>query len=166
MSCKLQFKIPLQVIWLNIHSMPSTMTINHPFENRMCSTVMDIGPISIDYPHEGYTCRGGINLLFLHDQLRISPWIRTISNELDITFHVSFTIVWSLWRHHQNVNRTSETRGRCVKIVALVVINEYVISCKKKIHVFPWRCITLIALLFSIIYVSNSETRLLPSKGS
>ena len=62
---------------------------------------------------------------FLHDRPWISPWIKSISNELDITIHVIVSqlsrycevISNRLWRHHQNEDRTSETRGRCVKIV-------------------------------------------------
>ena len=36
-----------------------------------------------------------------------------------------------LWRHQQNENRVSETRGRCVKLVVFIVIYGFVMSCKK-----------------------------------
>ena len=62
---------------------------------------------------------------FLHDRSWISPWIKSISNELDITCHVLASqlpghcdvIANRLWRHQQNVKRSSETRGWCVKIL-------------------------------------------------
>ena len=78
-------------------------------------------------------------MLILHDRPCISPWIKSISNELDITIHVMASEsprhchVFSnrLWRHQQNVNRPSETRGRCVKIIVIIVIYGFVMSCKK-----------------------------------
>ena len=77
--------------------------------------------------------------LFLHDRPWISPWIKSISNELDITCHVFASqlsghcdvIANRLWRHQQNVKRTSETRGWCVKILVFSVIYGFVMSCKK-----------------------------------
>ena len=76
---------------------------------------------------------------FLHDRPWILPWITSISNELDITIHV---IPWQLsghcdvisnqlWRHQQNENRATETRGRCVKIIIFIVIYGFVMLCKK-----------------------------------
>ena len=48
------------------------------------------------------------------------------------------TIVWSLWRHQQqlwrhqqNENRASETGGRCINVVGFIVIYGFVMSCKK-----------------------------------
>ena len=35
------------------------------------------------------------------------------------------------WRHQQNNNRTNETRGRIVKIVFVIFIYGFVMSCKK-----------------------------------
>ena len=60
-------------------------------------------------------------MLFLHDRPWISSWIKSISNELDVTIHVIASqlsgpcdvISNRLWRHQQNENRASETRGRC-----------------------------------------------------
>ena len=36
-----------------------------------------------------------------------------------------------LWSHQQDVDRASETRGRCVKIFVFVVIYGFVIACRK-----------------------------------
>ena len=71
---------------------------------------------------------------FLHDQSWISSWKNSISNELDIITRVIASqssvdcdvISTRLWRHHQNENRVSETRGRCVKIVVFIVIDGFV----------------------------------------
>ena len=71
---------------------------------------------------------------FLHDQPWISSWIKSISSELDIITCVIASqlsvhcdvISTRLWRHHQNENRASATRGRCVKIVVLIVIDGFV----------------------------------------
>ena len=76
---------------------------------------------------------------FLHDRPWTSPWIKSISNELDITCHVFAqqlfghcdVIANRLWRHQQNLKRTSETRERCVKILVFSVIYGFVMSCKK-----------------------------------
>ena len=80
-----------------------------------------------------------IILYFLHDRPWISPWIKSISNELDIICHVFASqlsghcdvIANRLWRHQQNVKRASETRGWCVKILVFSVIFGFVMSCKK-----------------------------------
>ena len=84
---------------------------------------------------------------FLHDRPWISPWIKSISNELDITIHVIASqlsrycdvIINRLWRHQQNEDRASETRGRCVNIVVFIVIHGFVISCKKSPRCFATR---------------------------
>ena len=55
----------------------------------------------------------GAKIVFLHDRLWISPWIKSISNELDITCHVFASqlsghcdvIANRLWHHQQNVKR-------------------------------------------------------------
>ena len=80
---------------------------------------------------------------FLHDRLWISPWIKSIFNELDITIHVIASqlsghcdaISNQLWRHQQNENRARETRGRCVKHVLFIVIYGFVMSYKKQNNV-------------------------------
>ena len=78
-------------------------------------------------------------IYFLHDRPWISPWIKSISNELDITIHVVAQLSGycdfisnRLWRHQQNENRASETRGRCVKLVVFIGIYGFVMSCKIK----------------------------------
>ena len=76
---------------------------------------------------------------FLDDLPRISPWIKSIFNELDIIIHVIASqlsghcdvINNRLWRHQQNENWASDTRGRCVNIVVFIVIYGFVMPCKK-----------------------------------
>ena len=80
-----------------------------------------------------------INSNLVHDLPWISPWKKSISNELNITIHViasqlshnCHVISNRLWRHQQNEDRASETRGRCVVIVVFIVIHWFVMSCKK-----------------------------------
>ena len=75
----------------------------------------------------------------LHDRPGTSPWIKSISNEFDFTFHVFASqlsrycdaISNRLWRHQQIEDRANETRGRCVKIVVFIVMYGFVMSCKK-----------------------------------
>ena len=75
----------------------------------------------------------------LHDRPWISPWLKSIHNELDISIHVIASQLsgncdvtsYRLWRHQQNENRASETRGRWEKIVVFIVFYELVTSCKK-----------------------------------
>ena len=77
------------------------------------------------------------NRFFTHDRLRISPWIKSMPKELDITFHVlaqlsghcDVIINW-LWRHQKNENWASETRRWFVKISLFCVRNKimYVVS--------------------------------------
>ena len=77
--------------------------------------------------------------LSLHERSWILSWIKTISNELDITIHVAASQLYGhrgvisnrLWRYQLNENRASETRGRYVKIVVFIVIYASVMSCKK-----------------------------------
>ena len=78
-------------------------------------------------------------LISLHDRPWILPWIKPISNELDIIIHVIASqlsdhcdvISNRLQCHQQNEDRASETRGRCVKIVSFIVNYGFVMSCKK-----------------------------------
>ena len=80
-----------------------------------------------------------VYLSFLHNLPWISPWIKSISNKLDINIHIIMSqlsghcdvISNRLWCHQQNQNRASETWGQCVKIVIFIVIYESVMSCKK-----------------------------------
>ena len=75
----------------------------------------------------------------LHDRPWISPWIKSMSNELDITIHV-FALQLSghcdvisnrLWRHQKDENQASETGGRCEKSVFFIVTYGFVMPCKK-----------------------------------
>ena len=79
-----------------------------------------------------------INHDFLHDRPWISPWYKSISNEWDIIIHLIASqlsghcdvISNRLWRHQQNENRASETRG-IVKIIVFIVTYGFLMSCKK-----------------------------------
>ena len=77
---------------------------------------------------------------FLHNWPWISQWIKPISSELDITFHVSESqlsgycdvISNLLWHHQQNENQASEIRGWSIKLfIIFIVIYGFVMSCKK-----------------------------------
>ena len=67
------------------------------------------------------------NMGFLHDRPWISPWIKSISNELYITCHVFASqlsghcdvIANRLWRHQQNVKRARHGTGIMLLILAL-----------------------------------------------
>ena len=62
------------------------------------------------------------NSSFLHERPWISPWLKSISNEFDIIFHVLAL---------QLLNYASETRGRCVMIAVFIAIYGIVVSCLK-----------------------------------
>ena len=91
---------------------------------------------------------------FLRSRPRILPWTKSISDELDINAHVIASqlsghcdvISNRLWRHQQNVNRASETRDRCVKIIVFIVIYGFVMPCKKRNNVHP--CEKVIGMFF------------------
>ena len=78
---------------------------------------------------------------FLHDRPWISPWIKSISNELEITIQVIASqlsghcdvISNRLLRHQQNEKQASETWGRCVKIVVLSSFMEPLCRVRNKI---------------------------------
>ena len=94
----------------------------------------------------------------------ILPWIKSISNGLDITFHVPApqlsghcdVISNRVRRHQQNVNRANDTRDRCVKILVFIVIYAFVLSCKNNlIYVLSWRPIyALTRVLFWCLFPS------------
>ena len=75
--------------------------------------------------------------ILLHRRLWISPWIKSISNELDIAVHELTSQVSGhcdvisnrLWRPQQNASRALETRGRCAKIFVFIVIYGFIILC-------------------------------------
>ena len=80
-----------------------------------------------------------VQVIFSHDRRWISPWMKSMSNEVDITIHViasqlsgHYDVISNrLWRHQRNESRASETRGRCKKIVIFIVIYGLVMSCKE-----------------------------------
>ena len=107
-------------------------------------TLMDYHPkmktgsliyICVWNPHEIWIHK----YIFLHNRPWISLWIKLISNELDITIgmiasqlsHYCDVISKLLWRHQQNEDRVSETRGPRVKIAIFINIYGFVMSCKK-----------------------------------
>ena len=88
---------------------------------------------------------------FLHDRPWISPWIKSISNQLDITIHVIASqfscycdvISNRLWRHQQKKDRASETRGRCLDIVVLSSFMDSLCRVRNKImYVLEWRIVS------------------------
>ena len=107
----------------------------------------------------------GNKTLFLHDRPWISPWIKSISNELDIVIHVIASqlsgqcdvIGNRLWRHQLNENRVSETRKRCVKIVVLSSFMDSFCCVRNKImHVLSWRTVcALTRVLFGCLFQNN-----------
>ena len=78
----------------------------------------EVSPNFTYYPPTMITSVVCKNKCFLHEQPWISPWIKLISNKLDITIHVIASqlsgncdvIGNRLWCHQQNENRVSETR--------------------------------------------------------
>ena len=81
----------------------------------------------------GTTCIKLTSSLFMkisqHDRSSISPWTKSISNELDIIIHVTASqlsghcdVNGRLWRHQQNENRARETRTQCIKIMIRCVV--------------------------------------------
>ena len=100
---------------------------------------------------------------FLHDRqwMWISRWIKSISNELYITFHVIVS-QWSRhfyvtsnrsWHHQDNVNWASDTKRQCVEIPIFIIIYGFFISCKNKImYILLWWTVhALTWVLFSYI---------------
>ena len=93
-----------------------------------------------------------LTFMFLHDRPWISPWIKSISNELNISCHVFASqlsghcdvIADRLWGHQQNVMRASETRGLCVKILVLASFMDSLCRVRNR-----------------IMYVLSSNTRVL-----
>ena len=102
--------------------------------------------------------------IFLHDRPWISPWIKSISNELDITIHVIASQLFGhcdaisnrLWRHQQNENRASETRGNYFIIVLLSSFTDSFCRVRNKImYVLSWRTVSaLTRVLFWYLFPS------------
>ena len=115
----------------------------------------------------------GTIFLVLHERPRLLPWIKSISSELDITNHMMASrlsgycdvINNRLWRHQQNINLASEPRGRCVKIVVLIVILSSLCRVRNKImHVLSWRTVSaltrvLILCSFPPLHQNNPLVR-------
>ena len=89
-----------------------------PWNHRCCSNVVQ--KVGNEQAKNIYVSN---SQLFYNDRPWILPWIKAISNKLDIIIHVIALQLFDhcdvihnrLWRHPQNVNhvnRTSETRGR------------------------------------------------------
>ena len=74
-----------------------------------------------------------------HDWMWILPWMKLISNELDVTLHMLVSqlsghcdiIINRLWCHQLNINWASETQWWDMKIVNFNVIYGVAMSCKK-----------------------------------
>ena len=105
----------------------------------------------------------GPYFIFLHDRSWISPWIKSISNELDIIIHVIASqlsgycdvINNRLWRHQQNVNLASEARGRCVKNVFSSFLSSLCRVRNKIMYEFSWRTVSaLTRVLFWCLFPS------------
>ena len=105
----------------------------------------------------------------LHHRPWISLWIKSISNELDIIIHVIASqlsrycdvISNQLWRHQQNDDRASQTRGRCVKIGALSSFMDPLCRVRNKImHVLSWRTVSVLTRVFFLyLLLSNSGNK-------
>ena len=103
----------------------------------------------ICFPWQGSNYSPGW-VIFLHNRSWISPWIKSISNELDITCHVFASqlsghcdvIANQLWRHQQNIRRASEPPGWCVKILLLASFMGSLCRVNNKImYVLLWRTV-------------------------
>ena len=96
--------------------------------------------------------------------VNIIAWIKSISNELDITCDVFASqlsghrdvIAIRLWRHQQNVKGASETWGLCVKILVLASFMDSLCRVRNKImYVLLWRTVYgLTQVLFWCLFPS------------
>ena len=117
-------------------------------------------------------CIYSTNQYFLYDPLWISPWIKSISNKSDITIH-GIAPQWPghcdvignrLWRYQQNVNRTSETQCRCVKIIIFIIIYGLLFHVRNwGMYVFSWWMVyaLLTWVLFQCLFYINTKITLL-----
>ena len=102
---------------------------------------------------------------FLHDRPWMLPWIKSISEELDITIHVIASQMSGhcdvmsnrLWLNQQNKNQASETQGWCVKIVVFIVIYFMDLLCHVRnniMYVLSWQTVSaLTQLLFGYLHL-------------
>ena len=105
-----------------------------------CFVVMYINCIVVYGKTSCKTASGWWVILVKYVLIKIkNKRIKSISNELDITFHVILSQLsghcgvirnW-LRRYQQNVSWASKTWGRCVKIAVFIDICRFVMSCKK-----------------------------------
>ena len=118
--------------------------------------------VDVDIPYHGCVKRN-----FLHDWSWISPWIQSISNELDIIIQVIASQLSChcdvtsnrFWRHHQNENRASETRGRCVKLVVLYSFMDSLCRVRNKImYVLSWRTVSALTRALFLVYIHTKIT--------
>ena len=101
---------------------------------------------------------------FSHDWPWITPWIKSIYNYLYIIIHVIAlqlsghcdVISNRLWRHQQNENRASGTRGRCVKIVVLSSFMDTLCRVRNKImYALSWWTVSMLTrVLFWCLFPS------------
>ena len=95
-----------------------------------------------------YTHRSGI-CHFLHDRPRISPWIKSMSSELDIIIHMIASqlpgycdvISNRLWRHQQNVNRVRHGADVWRSSFLSSFIDSLCRARNKMMHVLSWRTV-------------------------
>ena len=116
------------------------------------------------YRTKEWIIQGKGNIIFLHNRPWISLWIKSISNELDITVHMIASqlsghcdvISNRLWHHQQNVNLTSEARGRSVKTVIFIVILSSLCRVRNKIiYVLSWQTVSVLTrVLFWCLFPS------------
>ena len=109
----------------------------------------------------------GGNHSFLHDRPWISPWIKSISNELDITFHVIASqlsghcdvISTRLWRHQQNVQSQTEQVSHGTGVWRSLFLSSFMGSfChvrNKIMYVLSWQTVyALTRVLFWCLFPS------------
>ena len=114
--------------------------------------------------------------LFLHDRPWISPWIKSISNELDITIHEIASqlshycdVISNRLRRHVTSSaerRPSETRERCVNIAVSIVIYGFVSRVRNKIiYVLSWWTVSVLTrVIFCVYFPRCFETREINTK--
>ena len=82
-------------------------------------------------------------LYFWHDRLWISPWMKLIYNELDITFHVLVSQlsrhIIALWRHQQYIISSSTERKHSEWDTKLMCQDSlFLLSYMSLLYFMPW----------------------------